>query len=165
MWVVLVLTMVRSRPHHLKHQWSQINTFVSLKHIRHHTYLKSSYVHIQVLHILHHRTMKLLLAFKSFIPRRPIVEIDSKKWFAVGCLIRQWKLFRSYFAAANTFCASKCYFIADNSISAASHKFAAKNTTSVANHNFTIEHTIRQLILICYRQLSFDSESHSMQPT
>jgi len=83
--VVLVLTMVQSRPHHLKHQWSQISTWVSLNHIRHHTYFKSSYVHIQVSHILHHHTMKLLLAFKSFQPRRPIVEIGSKNWFAVGC--------------------------------------------------------------------------------
>jgi len=29
-------------------------------------------------HILHHHTMKLLLAFKSFQLRRPIVEIDSE---------------------------------------------------------------------------------------
>jgi len=69
LWVVLVLTMVQSRPHHLRHQWSQISTFVFLNHIRHHTYFKSSYVHIQVFHILHHHTMKLLLAFKSFLPR------------------------------------------------------------------------------------------------
>ena len=74
LWVVLVLTMVQSRPHHLKHQWSQISTFLFLNHIRHHTYFKSSYVHIQVFHILHHHTMQLLLAFKSFLPRRLIVE-------------------------------------------------------------------------------------------
>ena len=77
-----------------KNQWSQISTFVSLNRIRHHTYFKSSYVHIQVFHILHHHTMKLLLAFKSFLPRRPIVEIDSENWFAAGCLIRQRKLVR-----------------------------------------------------------------------
>jgi len=82
--VVLVLTMIQSRPHHLKHQWSQISTCVSLNHSRHHTYFKSSYVHIQVSHILHHHTMKLLLAFKSFQPRRPIVEIGSENWFAAG---------------------------------------------------------------------------------
>jgi len=81
LWVVLVLTMVQSRPHHLRHQWSQISTFVFLNHIRHHTYFKSSYVHIQVFHILHHHTMKLLLAFKSFLPRRLIVEIGSENWF------------------------------------------------------------------------------------
>ena len=105
LWVVLVLTMVQSRPHHLKHQWSQISTFVFLNHIRHHTYFKSSYVRIQVFHILHHHTMKLLLAFKSFLPRRLIVEFGSKnwfaagsqfgseKWFVAGCPIRQRELF------------------------------------------------------------------------
>ena len=92
LWVVLVLTMVQSRPHHLRHQWSQISTFVFLNHICHHTYFKSSYVHIQVFHILHHHTMKLLLAFKSFLPRRLIVEIGSENWFTVGCPIRQREL-------------------------------------------------------------------------
>jgi hypothetical protein len=29
--------------------------------------------------------MKFLLAFKSFQPRRPIVEISSENWFAAGC--------------------------------------------------------------------------------
>jgi hypothetical protein len=87
--VVFVLMMVRSRPHHLRHQWLQISTFVSLNHIRHHNYLKSSYVHIQVFHILHHHTMKLLLAFKSFLLGGPIVEISSENWFAAGCPIRQ----------------------------------------------------------------------------
>jgi len=94
LWVVLVLTMVQSRPHHLRHQWSQISTFVFLNHIRHHTYFKSSYVHIQVFHILHHHTMKLLLAFKSFLPRRLIVEIGSENWFAASCPIQQRELFR-----------------------------------------------------------------------
>ena len=93
LWVVLVLTIVRSRPHHLRHQWPQISTFISLNHIRHHTYFKSSYVHIQVFHILHHHTMKLLLAFKSFLPR-PIVEFGSENSFAAGCPIRQRKLVR-----------------------------------------------------------------------
>jgi len=94
LWVVLVLTMVQSRPHHLRYQWSQISTFVFLNHIRHHTYFKSSYVHIQLFHILHHHTMKLLLAFKSFMPKRLIVEIGSENWFAAGCPIRQRELFR-----------------------------------------------------------------------
>jgi len=87
LWVVLVLTMVQSQPHHLRHQWSQISTFVFLNHIRHHTYFKSSYVHIQVFHILHHHTMKLLLAFKLFLPRRLIVEIGSENWFAADATI------------------------------------------------------------------------------
>ena len=94
LWVVLVLTMVQSRPHHLRHQWSQISTFVFLNHIRHHTYVKSSYVHIQVFYILHHHTMKLLLAFKSFLPRRLIVEIGSENWFAAGFPLQQRELFR-----------------------------------------------------------------------
>jgi len=32
------LSIVQSRPHHLRHQWLQISTFVSLNHIHHHTY-------------------------------------------------------------------------------------------------------------------------------
>ena len=89
--------MVQSRPHHLRHQWSQISTVVFilfLNHIHHHTYFKSSYVHIQVFPILHHHIMKLLLAFKSFLPKRLIVGIDSENWFAAGCLIRQRELVR-----------------------------------------------------------------------
>jgi len=31
----------------------------------------------------------LLLAFKSFLPRRLIVEIGSENWFAGGCPLRQ----------------------------------------------------------------------------
>ena len=76
--------MVQSRPHHLRHQWSQISTVVFilfLNHIHHHTYFKSSYLHIQVFPILHHHNMKLLLAFKSFLPRRLIVGIGSETEF------------------------------------------------------------------------------------
>ncbi|KAL3573298.1 hypothetical protein D5086_027202 [Populus alba] len=40
--------------------------------------------------------MKLLLAFKSFLLRRLIVEIGSENWFAAGCLIRQRKLHRCW---------------------------------------------------------------------
>ena len=119
LWVVLVLTMVQSRPHHLGHQWSQISTFVSLNHLRHHIYSKSSYVHIQVFHILHHQTMKLLLEIKSFLPNRPIAQFGSE-----------------------------CYFPADNSISTASHKFAANNTTSAANTNSLQTTQFRQRITI-----------------
>ena len=89
--------MVQSRPHHLRHQWSQISTVVFilfLNHIHHHTYFNSSYVHIQVFPILHHHIMKLLLAFKSFLPRRLIVGIGSENWFAAGCPIRQRELVR-----------------------------------------------------------------------
>jgi hypothetical protein len=126
--VVLVLTMVQSRPHHLKHQWSQISTWVSLNHIRHHTYFKSSYVHIQVSHILHHHTMKFLLAFKSFQPRRPIVEIDSKNWFTAG----------DQFGSEN-------WFAADNSISTSNvnslqpTQFRQRITISLLNTQFGSE--------------------------
>jgi hypothetical protein len=171
--------MVQSWPHHLRHQWSQISKFVSLNHLRHHTYSKSSYVHIQVFHILHHHTMKLLLGIKSFLPRRPIVEIGSENWFAVGCPIRQRKLvrcrlpiqqrklFRSWrhnfsskdwFAAANMFCGSECYFATDNSISTASHKFAANNTTSAATTNPLQNTELRQRITISLQDTQFGSE-------
>ena len=139
LWVVLVLTMVQSRPHHLRYQWSQISTFVFLNHIRHHTYFKSSYVHIPVFHILHHHTMKLLLAFKSFLPRRLIVEIGSENWFAAGSQFGS----ENCFAAGSQFGSENC-FAAGTTVSAANHKFAAANSTSAA---------------ICCRQLHFGSES------
>ena len=94
--VVLVMMMVRSRPHHLRHQWSQISTFVSLNHIRHHTNFKSSYVNVQVFHILHHHPMKLLQAFESFMSGRPIVKIGSENWFVAGCTVWQRKLVRCW---------------------------------------------------------------------
>ena len=132
--VVLVLTMVQSRPHHLRHQWSQISTFVSLNHIHHHTYFKSSYVHIQVFHILHHHTMKLVLAFKLFLPRRPIVEIGSKNWFAAGGPIRQRELVRCRLPVRQRKL-HRCW----------RHSFAAQRTT-------------RQRILIRCSQQKFDSD-------
>jgi hypothetical protein len=127
--VVLVLKMVRSLPRHLKHQWSQISTFVSLNHIHHHTYFKSSYVHIQVFHILHHHTMKLLQAFESFMLGRLIVEIGNENWLAVGRIVRQQKLIRC------KLCNS------------------AVKTSSLLAPQF------RQWMLIRCRQLSFGSES------
>jgi hypothetical protein len=51
---------------------------ISLNHIHHHTSFKSSYVHVQVVLILHYHTMKVLQAFESFLPRRPIIEIGSE---------------------------------------------------------------------------------------
>ena len=38
-------------------------------------------------------------------------------------------------------------------------QFRCRTHNSAVNHNFTVENTIRQLILIRYRQLSFDRES------
>jgi len=113
LWVVLVLTMVQSRPHHLRHQWSQISTFIFLNHIRHHTYFKSSYVHNQVFHILHHHTIKLLLAFKSFLPRRLIVKIGSENWFAAGSQFSS----ENCFAAGSQFSSENCFAVgATNSL-------------------------------------------------
>jgi hypothetical protein len=94
---VLVLMMVRSRPHHLRHQ-CQISIFASSNHIHHHTYFKNPYVHIQVFHILLHLTMKLLQAFKSFLTGDSIVENWQQNWFAADRTIQQ----RNCFAAGCT---------------------------------------------------------------
>jgi hypothetical protein len=126
---LLHLKMVWSLPRHLKHQWSQISTFVSLNHIHHHTYFKSSYVHIQVFHILHHHTMKLLQAFESFMLGRLIVEIGNENWLTVGRTVRQQKLIR--------------YKLCNSAV----------KTSSLLAPQF------RQWMLIRCRQLSFGSES------
>jgi len=141
LWVVLVLTMVQSRPHHLRHQWSQISTFVSLNHLRHHTYSKSSYVHIQVFHILHHHIMKLLLRIKSFLPRRPIVEIGSENWFAA----------ESPFDSENWFVAS-CP-IRQKTGSLQTTQFRQRVTNSLQTTQ------LWQRMLIRRKRHSFDSES------
>jgi hypothetical protein len=133
--------MVQSRPHHLRHQWSQISTFVFLNHIHHHTYFKSSYVHIQVFHILHHHTMKLLLAFKSFLPRRLIVEIGCENWFAVGCPIWQRELVRCRLSNS-----------AGRTVSLPAASSVAKTVSLLAPQ-------FRQQMLTRSRQLSFGSES------
>jgi len=120
--VVLVPKMIRFRSHHLRHQWSQISTFISLNHIHHHTYFKNSYVHVQVFHILHDHTMKLLQTFESFLLGRPIIEIDCENWFAAGCTVRLRKLVRCrlHTAATKTVSllahnfGSECYFAAAN---------------------------------------------------
>ena len=57
----------------------QINIFASSNHIHHYTYSKNPYVHIQVFHILHHHTMKLLQAFKSFLIGESIIENQQSK--------------------------------------------------------------------------------------
>ena len=79
MQVVLVLMMVGSQPHHQRHQGPQISIFASLNHIHHYTYFKNPYVHVQVFHILHHHTMKLLQAFKSFLIGESIIENWQRK--------------------------------------------------------------------------------------
>ena len=151
--VVLVLTMVRSRPHHLRHQWSQINTFVFLNHIHHHTYFKGSYVHIQVFHILHHHTMKLLQAFESFLPEG-LLQKSAVKTDSLQAVLRQRKLFR---CQCNNF-GSECYFGAANT-------FLTMNANSLQTTQFRQLVTIslqttqpRQRTLICCRQYNFGSE-------
>jgi hypothetical protein len=51
--------------------------------------------------------MKLLLAFKSFLPRRLIVEIGSENWFAAGCQFGSDNCFAvgSQFGSENCFAA------------------------------------------------------------
>jgi hypothetical protein len=155
--VVLVLTMVLSRPHHLRHQWSQISIFVSLNHIHHHTYFKSSYVHIQVFQILHHHTMKLLQAFESFLPGRPIVEISSKNWLAAGRTIQQWKLVRCglHNSAAKTGLLPPTQFGSEIC-------FTTGATISAVNATLLQPPRFQQRMLICCiccRKLNSDSES------
>jgi hypothetical protein len=147
--------MIRSRPHHhLRHQWSQISTFVSLNHIHHHIYFKSSYVHIQVFHILHHHTMKLLQAFESFLSWRPIIEIGSENWLAAGRTVRQQKLVRCRLctSTAKNSSLQAAQFSSENC-------FAASTTISVANATSLQPTRFRQRMLIHYRQLNSGSES------
>ena len=126
--VVLVLTMVQSQPHHLRYQWPQINIFASLNHIHHHTYFKYPYAHVQMFHILHHHTMKLLQASKSFMIggiycRKLAVktgsllatQFGSENWFVAGRAIQHRKLFRCKHLNFD----SECYFAAANTLSAA----------------------------------------------
>jgi hypothetical protein len=154
LWVVLVMVMVRSWPHYLRHQWSQISTFASLNHIHHHTYLMSPHVHIQ--------------AFKSFLPRGLLQKIgsetdsslatqfSSENLYNVDCTVRQRKLVRCrlHTLAAKTgslpatqFDSENCFTTVitisaanatslqqtGNSISATNHTSAVDNTTSAAN--------------------------------
>jgi len=49
--------------------------------------------------------MKLLLAFKSFLLRRLIVEIGSENWFAAGCQFGS----DNCFAAGSQFGSENCF--------------------------------------------------------
>jgi hypothetical protein len=118
-----------------------INSFASSIHIHHHTYFKSSYVHIQVFHILHHHTMKLLLAFKSFMPRRPIVEIGNENWFTAGY----------QFGSENCFAADTTISTAKTGSLQPTH-FAATNATSLHPTQF------QQRITISLQDTQFGSE-------
>jgi hypothetical protein len=111
---------------------------------------------MQVFHILHHRTKKFLLAFKSFLPRRLIVEIGSENWFAAGCPIWQVAQFGSenWFTASNQFGSKNC-FAAGATVSAANHNFTAANSTSAANRKFAAEHAILQQIVNALQTTQF----------
>ena len=148
--VVLVLMMVQSLLHHLRHQRPHISTFASLNHIHHNTYFKNPYVHIQVFHILHHHTTKLLQAFKSFLTRESIVENQQRK------LIRYW----THNSAAKINLLQAVQFGSENCF-AASTSISAANATSLQPTHF------QQRMLILYMQLNFNSESqfHCRQHT
>jgi len=143
--------MVQSRPHHLRYQWSQISTVVFilfLNHIHHHTYFNNSYVHIQVFPILHHHIMKLLLAFKSFLPRRLIVGIGSENWFAAGC----------QFGSENCTAVGATVSLHNAQLGSEYH-FAAGGSAAAAKQNFAAQHTNRQRISNRCRRFSCGSET------
>ena len=50
---------------------------------------KTSMVTNQYICIFESHSSPHLLAFKSFMPRRLIIEIGRENWFAAGCPIRQ----------------------------------------------------------------------------
>ena len=99
--------------------------------------------------------MKLLLAFKSFLPRRLIIEIGSKSWFAAGCPIRQRELVRrrcqfgseNWFAAGCQFGSKDCIAVGatvslHNAQLGSEYHFAAGGSAAAAKQNFTTQHTI-----------------------
>jgi hypothetical protein len=61
---------------------------------RHHTYFKNINVHIQVFHILHDHTMKLLQAFKSILIWKSVAEHQQLKLVRWRLKIQQQKLIR-----------------------------------------------------------------------
>jgi hypothetical protein len=85
--------------------------------------------------------MKLLLAFKSFLPRRLIVEIGSENWFATGCPLRQRELVRCQQPTS-----------AARTVSLPATSSAAKTVSLLAPQ-------FQQQMLTRSRQLSFDNES------
>jgi hypothetical protein len=165
--VVLVLIMVRSRPHHLRHQGPQINIFASSNHIHLYTYFKNPYIHVQVFPILRHHIMKLLQAFKSFLTGESIVESRQQKLVCCrpqnlsaktaslhALQFRQRMLLRY---SQHTF-SSKHWFATDNLVLAVNHKFAADNTTSAANGNSLQTINFQQWMLILHMQHNFGNE-------
>ena len=143
-------------------------------------------------HILHHHTMKFLLAFKSFQPRRPIVEISSENWFAAGC---QFGSEAGFLQAANSAAKTGSLQAANSTAKLvfcrrpiqqrklvccrllirqrklvrcrqlnfdSECSFAAADTVSAANHNFAAEHPIQQRMLIRYRN-SVSAANHKFR--
>jgi hypothetical protein len=84
--------------------------------------------------------MKLLLAFKSFQPRRPIVEIGGENWFAAG----------SQFGSENWFAAG-CQFGSEN-------WFAVANSISAVNVNSLQPTQFQQRITISLLNTQFGNE-------
>jgi hypothetical protein len=140
--VVLILTMVQSRPHHLTHQWSQINTFVSW---------------ITFITILISRVY--MFTFKCFT-FYTIIQWNCCKHFSQICPVetysrnRQRKLirYRPYNSAVKTGLLQGAKF--DNK-----NCFAAGATISAANATSLQPTCFRQRMLIRYRQLSSSSKS------
>jgi hypothetical protein len=116
-----------------------------------------AHIHIQVFQNLHHNTMKLLQAFESFLPGRPIVEISSKNWLAAGRTIQQWKLVRCglHNSAAKTGLLPPTQFGSEIC-------FTTGATISAVNATLLQPPRFQQRMLICCiccRKLNSDSES------
>jgi hypothetical protein len=94
--------------------------------------------------------MKLLLVFRSFLPRRLSVEISSENWFAAGSRFGS----ENYFAASSQFGSENC-FATGATVSTANHNFAAANSTSAANRKFAAEHATRQRIVNALQPTQF----------
>jgi hypothetical protein len=81
--------------------------------------------------------MKLLQAFESFLPMRPIVEIDSENWLVAGHKIWQRKLVRCklHHLAAKTICCWR-YNFSSESYFATANTFSAENANSLQTIQF-----------------------------
>jgi hypothetical protein len=121
----------------------------------------SPYVHIQAFHILHNNTMKLLQAFKSFLPGGLLQKIgsetdsslatqfSSKNLYNVGCTVRQRKLVRCrlHTLAAKTGSLPASQFGSENCFTTVI-TISAANTLLVANANSLQVTQFRQQITL-----------------
>jgi hypothetical protein len=113
---------------------------------------ENPYIHVQVLHILHHHTMKLLQ--RKLVGCRP--QNPSAKTILLHALQFRQRMLLRY--SQHTF-SNKHWFATDNLVSAVNHKFTTNNTTSTANGNSLQTTNFQQSMLILYRQHNFGSES------